>query len=150
MRDANRPPLERLPSRRSTILTFLVLGPFVGSLCVFVGMAIAVSVAGGTASGGLIIASAGLFLALGYVLGLAPAAVAGGAYTFAPPRFQRLWLAPIFGIGGVWLADVISDVVSGGALVTGATPVHLGAGAVAALVCAWIARAQGWVSREVD
>jgi len=103
-------------------------------------MAIAMFVAGATASANLFIASAALFLALGYVLGLVPAAIAGVSFAFAPRGFQRLWLAPVFGVAGVWLADAIGGSISSGVLVMGVEPVHLGAGAVAAFVCAWIAR----------
>lgn len=139
-----------MPQRLQTILTFVVLGPCIGALIVFAGLAIGVAIAGGTASANLVIGSAALFLALGYALGLAPAAITGVAYAFAPPRLQRLWVAPLLGAAGVWLANVISSVASQGALVTGGEPMHLAAGAIAALACAWIVRARGWVIPESE
>lgn len=133
--------------RLYTVLTFVGLGPALGGLGVlafFLCLMLTDPSASAVQAASLTFGASLMFLVFGYWFGAAPALLTGLLYAFAPPRFQRVLLSPLFGLVSVWLVDKVADVATGGSLGGGDLTMMLIAGALSSIVCAYCARAWGF------
>lgn len=138
---------QAIADRLSIALTFAFVGPFIGSVAMFIAIVIAALASLNT---GADYSSALPFIAaiffMGYIFGFGPALIAGLVYALLPGALQRLMLAPFPGAGAVWIFfEILGATANSGLSANMSTePMMLGAGAIASFACAWIARRSGW------
>lgn len=131
-----------LAKRFAIAITFAALGPLIGALAILgVAFLYAAGRAGPVAGADDIL----LVIGFGYIIGIGPALLAGIAYAASHGVFQRVLLAPLYGIAATWLFfKVVSNLDEDLRLLARGDPILLSIGALAALICAIIARIAGW------
>lgn len=132
-----------ITGRLSTALTFAFVGPFFGSAAIFLLFLVIALFSLNANLSALFGFLFGVF-GLGYIYGFGPALVAGIIYALLPGALQRLVLAPFYGAFAVWLFYAIATLLTDMSGIYGIEILMFGAGAVAALACAWIVRKSGW------
>lgn len=138
------------PKRLPIVLLFAGFGPAVGALAVCAFFLALMLTDPSTASSAipLTLGAVLMVVVFGYWIGFVPALVTGLLFAFAPASLQRVILSPIYGLIAIWIATRVGNLVTGGAMGGGSEPFMLAAGAIAALVCALVAKRARWLVQQ--